>query len=662
MAVNISIEIKQNSQNLANNTSNVTVSVEALWTQGSWNATGKCTGELIIDGVSYDFAGIVFNSGQTQTGSQTIMTQTATITHAADGSKKLNCSASFVTGVSSGTVTASASKTLTTIPRATTPEVSASVLNMGERLTISLPRAATSFTHDLAYRLNDGAYVNIATGVATSYTWTVPDLANSLPNDPDGVITIRCITKSGSTSVGTKVVAFTARVPATVVPTISSVNVTDETPNLTAVFGAFIQSKSALSVAITASGAKGSTIKSYKTVFLDDTYTTASFSTGVVFSSGALTMVTEVTDSRGRTAKVTTNLMVLPYAPPQIQKLNVYRATEDAEPADDGAYMVLEYAYSVSTLMNKQTALAEFRYKRSADEDYVEPPFLTDSVSATSGSVVVFRDFTFSPDYTYDVQMTVTDYFGAETPTLAQLPSGKVILDISADGLGLGIGVTAQRPGLEVGWEARMSGGFDALVLRANTDLNTRLTPNTYAGGAYQGYLNCPATDRDFTLEVLPAGTSGQLMQRLTTRVPLAPVVYGRFYEGGAWTSWSIIGFESIWQGATLSADFALYASDQSVQYRRSGGVVELKGVVKPTRKIEYAEGWVTITTLPQGYRPGGLVEVNRVCQGGGTCIWLLRITTAGAVQLARYRDGSTTTVVDTADRLPFSVIFLADR
>lgn len=661
MAVSISIDVKQNSQNLEKNTSNVTVSVTAAWTQGSWNATGKCTGSLTIDGVKYSFSGIVFNAGQTQTGSQKIMSETVTINHAADGSKTLSCSASFVTGVSSGTVTATASKALTTIPRATTPTVSDTVVDMGSKITIDLPRASTSFKHDLAYRLNDGDYVAIANNVDTTYTWTVPDLTTSLPKAPNGTITIRCVTKSNGTDLGTKVVSFTARVPLSVVPTISSVNIVDTAPGLAEHFGVFIQGKSVLSVTISAAGVKGSTIKSYQATFLDKVYLSNTFTIEAVPRAGTHALFIQVIDSRNRVAGTVIPVTVRNYSPPQLQKLNIYRGTEGGDPADDGEYMILEYAYSVTSLNGKNTALAEFRYKKNVDEDYEEPPFMLDTANATAAAIT-FKGFTFSTDYTFDVQMVVTDYFGATASAVAQLPSAEVILDVSADGLGLGIGVTSQRPGLEVGWKARMSGGFDALVLRVDTDLNTLLAPSTYAGAAYQGYVNCPAADRDFTLEVLPAGPDGQLMQRLTTRVPLAPVTHCRFYEAGAWTGWFISGFETIWQGATISSDFAPYTSEQKVQYRRSGGVVELRGVVKPTKAIAYADGWKTITTLPVGYRPGGPGEVNQVCQGGGNCIWLMRINTAGVVQLARYRDGSTATTVNTDDRLPFSITFLADR
>ena len=89
MAVSISISITQNSQSVANNTSNITAKVTASWTYGSNNRTGQCTGSLTIDGKKYSFSGIKFNTGQTTSGSQVIMTKTVDVGHNADGKRHL---------------------------------------------------------------------------------------------------------------------------------------------------------------------------------------------------------------------------------------------------------------------------------------------------------------------------------------------------------------------------------------------------------------------------------------------------------------------------------------------------------------------------------------------------------------------------------------------
>lgn len=548
MAVSISIEIKQNSQNVTNNTSNVTVAVKAAWTGGSWNATGQCTGTLTIDGVKYSFTGIKFNTGQSTTGSQTIMTKTVNVGHASDGTKKLNCSASFVTGVSSGTVTASGSKTLTTIPRATTPTLSATSVDMGGKVTINLPRASSSFTHDLAYSFNDAAYVSIKTGAGTSYEWTVPDKASSIPNATSGTMKIRCITKNGSTTIGTKYVNLTAKVPASVVPSISAVSVTEATAGLAAQFGAFIQNKTKLKVAITAAGAKGSTIKSYKTTLLGSTYVAASFTTGVLSSAGTLSLVTTVTDSRGRTAKKTTSITVLAYTKPQIQLLRVYRCTEDATPADDGQYMVVEYAYSVPALNGGNTAAAEVQYKQSTATDYEDTPILTDTTLAASLTAQIIRDPTFSTDYTFDVRLTVTDWFGATATATAQLPSGAVILDIAADGESIAFGKTSEHTKtVEAAWALKTYNAEiprDAVVIPDSANLDDYLTPGYYvfSSASYSAITGMPiGGSGSGSLEVIREGEVNQVRQVVTRCSDVVREIWERLYYSNAWHEWRCI-------------------------------------------------------------------------------------------------------------------------
>ena len=46
MGASISLSIAQNSQSIANNTSNVTVAVKVHWTSGTWNALGECYGSI----------------------------------------------------------------------------------------------------------------------------------------------------------------------------------------------------------------------------------------------------------------------------------------------------------------------------------------------------------------------------------------------------------------------------------------------------------------------------------------------------------------------------------------------------------------------------------------------------------------------------------------
>lgn len=114
---------------------------------------------------------------------------------------------------------------ITPIKRATTPTLSATSVQMGKAITITMNRVASAFTHTLKYTIN-GTTKTIASGLGTSYTWVVPkDLVQYIPNALSGKITITCETYSGTTMVGSKDVSFTATIPDVSVPTLSSSSV-----------------------------------------------------------------------------------------------------------------------------------------------------------------------------------------------------------------------------------------------------------------------------------------------------------------------------------------------------------------------------------------------------------------------------------------------------
>lgn len=531
----------ESSQSITANTTTVGWKMELIATAyGRINATATCPWEVTVNGTKY--SGSV-NVGIANNATKTLASGSTVISHNADGSKSFSYSFNQYFGITfSGEwitdVGSSGTGTLDTIPRATTPTVSSSSVDMGGKVTVNTPRASSSFTHDLAYSFAGASYVSIATGVGTSYSWTTPDLASKIPSATSGTVTIRCITKNGSTTIGTKTVTMTLKVPASVVPTISSVATVEATSGLAAQFGAFIKGKSKIKATITAAGAKGSTIKSYSTTFNSKTYTGASWTSSAVTASGSLSLVTTVTDSRGRTAKKTTTISVLDYAVPTINTLQVYRVNASGGADQDGVYIAVRYKYSVTSLGNKNTASMVVQYKKSADTSWSS--LLTGS-ALSADTTALPASPTFSTDYQYDVRLTVTDWFGSSRVYVAALPSGAVILDIAADGAGIAFGKTSEFDGVEMGWTVLLRSGYAPVVLPDGTDLNTITVPNVYAGRAASSaaYVNCPITSAtSFTFEVLPAGETGQLFQRITSCTKGTPAVWYRHYYSSAWGEW----------------------------------------------------------------------------------------------------------------------------
>ncbi len=435
-------------QNVASNTSKITAAMYLVQAQG-WGldvASRSCS--TTINGAAYAWTAPAINNsgGTTHLASVT----SADIVHNADGTKSVTISATYniratINGTYYESITASATLALNTIPRATTPTFNTSSVAMGDTLTIYTARASSSFKHDLAYSFAGSSWETFATGVETWHAWAVPDLATSIPTAINGVMTIRCTTKNGSTVIGTTTATVTVNVPDYVVPTVQSVTYTDATEGIFEQFGAFISGKSKLNVSIQAEGAWGSWVKSYHGRLLDLPYTGQTFTTSVLTGSGELGI--SVKDSRGRwSERQAYQINVLDYSKPAIERLNVYRVDSNGNAVNNGNRVAVSYKYTAPSLNGGNTCSCVIQYKRTTASSW--STLL--STSGTSKDTTAYPTATLSPDYTYDIRLTVTDWFGADVPTTATLPTGKVIMDFKADGAGVAFGKACEKAGVEV--------------------------------------------------------------------------------------------------------------------------------------------------------------------------------------------------------------------
>lgn len=662
MAVSISISITQNSQNVTNNTSNITAKVTASWTNGSnnrvVNASGvpQAKGWLKIDGTTYDFAS-TFNDSTTSTGSKVIFTKTVTVTHASDGKKTLECSASYSTYVSSGTVTASASKTLTTIPRKSTLSVGNGTLGTAQTLTVT--EQASSFTHTITAKCGTTTTTICTKSTNNSISFTPPlSWASQNTTGTSVSVTYTITTYSGDTSVGSNTYTKTCSIPTSVKPS-CSITVTDAT-NYSSTYGDFVKDLSKFKVTVSATTSYDSPIASYKTTANGSTYTSNTFTTGTIDSSGTVTITATVTDKRGRSASVSVKKTVLNYAPPSISKLTVKRCNEDGSDNDQGEYVQVSFNASATNIDNKGLNNPEYslRYKKTSESVYKDGDLTAYSgqYSITDGLLTFAADSSNS----YDVEFSVTD--GIKTVKRATTAStGFTLMHWNALGNGMGIGKISEIPYLfDIGLPTRLNGGLLYPVLPPETDIDAVRTPNMYVGEnvSSYNYVNCPLKSGTFTLEVISQGTNGQLLQRLIQCNKTDRQVFERTFYTNAWGEWHEEWYTT-WKTATLASGFTNYYSSgsEAPKYRRHGNMVEIRGTVKPTSDIEYSTEYTSIFTLPEGYRPDS--SVFTLCQGSGACVWLMQVNSDGRVGFTRYRNGDTNTTATSSVWLPFHCTFL---
>lgn len=454
-------------QSVSNNASKVTAVMYLVQASGwSLNVSSRDDNKATINGAAITWTSpAISNSGGKTTKLGTVTS--GNITHNADGTKSITISAVYnikatISGTYYSSITASDTVTLNTIPRATQPTLSKSSADMGSAVTITLPRASSSFTHNLTFDLTVGDLSGsggvsevysgtITTGAGASYAWTVPDLATYLPDNTQATAAIRCVTKNGSTTVGTKYAYLTVKVPSSVAPAAPSLAVQEATSGLAAQFGAYIQNKSTLSVSVAATGIKGSTITAYQTTVNGKTYTGSSFTTGLLTKSGTVSLTCKVKDSRGRwSAAKTVNVTVLAYSPPKATTLVARRVDTSGNADEQGTRLMLTYAYSVTSLGSKNTVSMVISYKRSTATSWAQ---LLTGTALSASTTAKPSSPTFSVDYQYDIRLTVTDWFGASSTYQTILPSGAVILDLLASGKGIAFGRAAEEEGVSFGWD-----------------------------------------------------------------------------------------------------------------------------------------------------------------------------------------------------------------
>ena len=535
------------SQSVANNTTTVTAKVQLVSTGASYtiNSSASKSGSLTINGTKYTFS---FTAALSGNQTKTIYTKTVTITHSADGTKTVAFSATAginvtLSGTYYGNVTASGNGTFNTIPRATTPTVSASSLDMGASITINMPRASSAFDHTLTYKFGD-ATGTIGSDLGTSKAWTVPlSLASQIPNGTSGTCTITCKTYNGTTLIGTKTVTFTAKVPASVVPTFSSVAVADTMTAIYSHFGNMVQGKSKPKYTITAAGAYGSTIKAYKTVFEGKTYTGATPTTAVLTGSGTRTATITITDSRGRTAETTKTFTAVAYTPIKVQPLHANRSNADGTFNDEGAYLTVQLEYAIASVSGKNISGYSLQYKEVSASTWTT---LESGAGLTAKKTVTSAAAILNVDKQYQVRLQVTDYFGTVTSNIVSIGTAFTLMDFHESGTGMAFGMVSQKGNaVEFGLPAYFNHGETpegSVVLQNGADCNSIMTSGFYCfSSAVRGtMLNMPIGTGSGAIIVIDMGEAGQKMQ-IAVKCSEASEIWERMYFSNAWHSWKKI-------------------------------------------------------------------------------------------------------------------------
>ena len=438
------ITINQNSQSVSDNYSNVTVKVNFYRTNTGYTSYGTGTVYCKINGTTYT-ASVSASQKITNSGID-LFSKTLNIYHNNDGTKTLTTSA----WISHSVVTSSEqsySQTLSTIPRASKPTLSASSVTMGNSITIYTNRASSSFTHALYYQIGSGGWNTIGTGIGTSKSWTVPiNFANSIPNSTSLSVKLWLETYNGSTYIGCNSVSFTANVPSSVVPTIGDITLTESVSGIAEKFGGFVQWKSKIKASINASGSYSSTIKNYSSKINGATYTSGSFTTDYLRSGGDCAVT--VKDSRGREASKTIGFSATAYWDPWIDTFSVSRCNSDGSANDSGNCAKCVIKAGIAPVNDRNDKTFTIQYKKQSESSYQTVTLSNDNY--TLETTQIFTDI--DTESEYEFILNVTDYF--TTSKLSRnISTAYTLMDFRSTGRGVAIGKVSTKDSFEVAME-----------------------------------------------------------------------------------------------------------------------------------------------------------------------------------------------------------------
>ena len=374
------------------------------------------------------------------------------IAHNSDGAKSITLGFSMSKSDSVAVIANSftvpkttATVSLTTIPRITTPTLSVTSITMGSTMRITLTPADSSFKHKIRYEF--GSLVSQVAGLTsgvdftsqgtTYHDFTPPtSLANEIPNatEQDATLIVYTYTSNG-THIGTAEILIKLKVP-NYTPTISNVALTGNS----LLSGVYVQGKSTVNVAITASSLYGATIKDYSTTVDGKTYSGSSF-TSAVLSSGSKSVAVTVTDTRGKTATYpSVAFTVYAYSVPSITEFSLSRQS-------DGTTVVATVKGTIASVNSKNAINVAVTLNGTSQN-------ATLSQSTANGVVTFTGSATFtgiSTDSAFTGTAKVVDSYNTVTKD-SVLSTVAVTMDFYKTGKGVAFGKVAEAEGFDVDW------------------------------------------------------------------------------------------------------------------------------------------------------------------------------------------------------------------
>ncbi len=386
-------------------------------------------------------------------GTITLASGDTTIGHNSDGSKTIYCEGKYTANSNADYLpkssTCGGNLTLSTIPRASSFK-SISGNTIGGSQTITIDRKSSSFTHSLWYKIGNGSWVGIGSGIGTSKTWTLPtSLNNQIPNSTSLTLTYILRTYNGTTQIGSDVYYDYTVYYSGNNPNVGSVAITYA--NL---FNSkFIANHSTATIKYTGyGGVYGSSIKSAQVIFNGGWKGTTNYDTGKL-TAGTYTFQGVVTDSRNKTVYTGQQSFTCHQINNPTISINAYRSDAEGNADPGGTYITIIPTYSAHDPVGGNSIKTN---------SFTCTSLMTTGTAITSGAKKILSGA--NVDSEYVISGTVTDQLGRSSATSIKVGTAFAIMDIRPDERGMSFGKYSTGPDkFEVGWDTYFDKDLDIL-------------------------------------------------------------------------------------------------------------------------------------------------------------------------------------------------------
>lgn len=547
-----------------------------------------------------------------------------TIPHNEDGSKSISIRARLTNVSNLGDIGwFSGTLNLSTIPRASTIR-SVSATELGKLVTVEIEKKVSEFRHKVLWKVNDSGWNDLGTGHDTSVQFTIPiDYANRITNSYTGQLDVCVRTFQNDTQIGYDEFkrGIPINVPASIVPTLEDVTITERTVQLAEFIpaGNYVKGKSLMRVeAINAAGSHGSTIVSTE-LTIDSLVVRASTGDFPANKAGDLEVTAKVTDSRGRTATKSKTIKVWDYYAPKIIAFLANRTGNGTNKT-----IIATVAANVSPLVidgvNRNPYTLKIQYSAKKANRWIDAVNLTNETTEKINRQLDCGAF-YELSKAYNVRLVIQDKLSDLVDSVLLVRSSRVLWVWGDNRASVG-----GFPELDGHFESHLPVAFhsslnveDGIMSNGKPIQEFALTSKDGKSNKFTGDLNNLKTAGNyhaFGVQHNPQGANNYGYVNVITHssdssycvqfyVPFnADQLYMRRSESNRWSEWIRVvttGVDTGWKTAVLQSGWQNRMEYGPVQYSKSiDGIVHMRGVAKDGSTSKET----VVLTLPEEYRP----------------------------------------------------------